>query len=131
MGQAEALDHRIGVGERAKQQGEKRVNDQKGQDGEQRQNPRRRHDTAAATRMRLLQRALQRRCQLGQSAPLRAFTEKTESRGSPAGTNRIQGSYWNGGQHGWRNLILRICVGALLVRGKMALPARKLRSNLE
>src|ERR1035437_9450191 len=71
MGQAEALDHRIGVGERAKQQGEKRVNDQKGQDGEQRQNPRRRDHTAAATRMRLLQRALQRRCQLGQSAPLR------------------------------------------------------------
>src|ERR1017187_3060897 len=50
--------------------------------------------------------------------------------GSPAGTNRIQGSYWNGGQHGWRNRIRRICVGALLVRGKMALPSRKLRSNL-
>src|ERR1019366_3504532 len=62
---------------------------------------------------------------------VRAFTEKTESRGSPAGTNRIQGSYWNGGQHGWRNRIRRICVGALLVRGKMALPSRKLRSNLE
>src|SRR5665811_817621 len=65
------------------------------------------------------------------SEGLRAFTEKTESRGSPAGTNRIQGSYWNGGQHGWRNRIRRICVGALLVRGKMALPSRKLRSNLE
>jgi GNAT superfamily N-acetyltransferase len=61
----------------------------------------------------------------------RAFTEKTESRGSPAGTNRIQGSCWSGGQHGWRNRIRRICVGALLVRGKMALPSRKLRSNLE
>src|SRR5665811_2381301 len=61
----------------------------------------------------------------------RAFTEKTESWDSPAGTNRIQGSYWNGGQHGWRNRIRRICVGALLVRGKMALPSRKLRSNLE
>src|ERR1039458_6278856 len=67
----------------------------------------------------------------GQTALIRAFTEKTESRGSPAGTNRIQGSYWNGGQHGWRNRIRRICVGALLVRGKMVLPSRKLRSNLE
>jgi glycosyltransferase 2 family protein len=64
-------------------------------------------------------------------ALIRAFTEKTESRGSPAGTNRIQGSCWSGGQHGWRNRIRRICVGALLVRGKMALPSRKLRSNLE
>jgi hypothetical protein len=62
---------------------------------------------------------------------VRAFTEKTESRGSPAGTNRIQGLCWSGGQHGWRNHIRRICVGALLVRGKMALPSRKLRSNLE
>src|ERR1019366_4162197 len=68
---------------------------------------------------------------LPEISTFRAFTEKTESRGSPAGTNRIQGSYWNGGQHGWRNRIRRICVGALLVRGKMALPSRKLRSNLE
>src|SRR5450759_5381278 len=58
---------------------------------------------------------------------LRAFTEKTESRGFPAGTNRIQGLCWSRGQHGWRNRIRRICVGALLVRGKMALPSRKLR----
>src|ERR1039458_6501258 len=34
---------------------------------------------------------------------VRAFPEKTESRDSPAGTNRIQGSCWNGGQHGWRS----------------------------
>src|ERR1022692_1234212 len=39
----------------------------------------------------------------------RAFPEKTESRDSPAGTNRIQGSCWNGGQHGWRNRIRKIC----------------------
>src|SRR5450759_3029758 len=64
-------------------------------------------------------------------AALRAFTEKTEARDSPAGTNRIQGLCWSGGQHGWRNRIRRICAGALLVRGKMALPSRKLRSNLE
>src|SRR5471032_543217 len=51
--------------------------------------------------------------------PIRAFTEKTESRDSPAGTNRIQGLCWSGGQHGWRNRIRRICVGALLVRGKI------------
>ena len=57
-------------GERAKQQSEKRVDDQEGQDREQQQHPDRRQDTAAATRMRLLQRALQRRCQLGQSVPL-------------------------------------------------------------
>src|ERR1019366_9728044 len=38
----------------------------------------------------------------------RAFTEKTESRDSPAGTNRIQGLCWSGGQHGWRNRIRRI-----------------------
>src|ERR1035441_6923818 len=62
---------------------------------------------------------------------IRAFTEKTESRGFPAGTNRIQGLCWSGGQHGWRNRIRRICVVALLVRGKIALPSRKLRSNLE
>ena len=35
MGQAEALDHRIGVGERAEQQREDRIDDQKGQDREQ------------------------------------------------------------------------------------------------
>jgi len=63
--------------------------------------------------------------------PIRAFSEKTESRDSPAGTNRIQGSCWNGGQHGWRNRIRRICVRALLGRDRMALPSRKLRSNLE
>src|ERR1019366_8416387 len=66
-----------------------------------------------------------------ESSSTRAFTEKTESWDSPAGTNRIQGLCWSGGQHGWRNRIRRICVGALLVRGKMALPSRKLRSNLE
>src|ERR1019366_10266240 len=46
----------------------------------------------------------------------RAFPEKTESRDSPAGTNRIQGSCWNGGQHGWRNRIRKICVRASLER---------------
>ncbi len=71
MGQAEALDHRIGVGERAEQQRENRINDQKGQDREQQQHPRRRQDTAASTGICLLHRALQRRCQLGQSVPLR------------------------------------------------------------
>src|SRR5450759_1785546 len=64
-------------------------------------------------------------------ALIRAFTEKTESRDSPAGTNRIQGLCWSGGQHGWRNRIRRICVRALLGRDRMALPSRKLRSNLE
>ena len=63
--------------------------------------------------------------------PLRAFSEKTESRDSSAGTNRIQGSCWNGGQHGWRNRIRRICVRASLGRDRMALPSWKRRSNLE
>ena len=44
------------------------------------------------------------------SALIRAFTEKIESRDSPAGTNRIQGLCWSGGQHGWRNRIRRINV---------------------
>src|ERR1039458_5844818 len=61
----------------------------------------------------------------------RAFPEKTESRDSPAGTNRIQGSCWNGGQHGWRNRIRKICVRASLERDRMALLFRRLRSNLE
>src|ERR1039458_4503235 len=41
----------------------------------------------------------------GKKVTARAFTEKTESRGFPAGTNRIQGLCWSGGQHGWRNRI--------------------------
>src|ERR1017187_8872927 len=61
----------------------------------------------------------------------KAFPEKTESRDSPAGTNRIQGSCWNGGQHGWRNRIRKICVRASLERDRMALLFRRLRSNLE
>src|SRR5450631_369357 len=60
----------------------------------------------------------------------RAFFEKTESLDSPAGTNRIQGSCWSGGQHGWRNRIQRICVRASLGRDRMGLPSQKLRSNL-
>src|ERR1017187_3697009 len=64
-------------------------------------------------------------------AALRAFPEKTESRDSPAGTNRIQGSCWNGGQHGWRNRIRKICMRASLERDRMALLFRRLRSNLE
>src|ERR1035437_3588983 len=78
--------------------------------------------------------------QLGRRRPIpvfspipvfRAFPEKTESRDSPAGTNRIQGSCWNGGQHGWRNRIRKICVRASLERDRMALLFRRLRSNLE
>src|SRR5450759_4574486 len=76
-------------------------------------------------------RSYQAAMRLAAYCHVRAFTEKTESRDSPAGTNRIQGLCWSGGQHGWRNRIRRICAGALLVRGKMALPSRKLRSNLE
>ena len=65
------------------------------------------------------------------SHDLRALSEKTESQDSHAGTNRIQRSCWNGGQHVWRNRIRRICVRASLGRDRMAPLSRKLRSNLE
>ncbi len=62
VAQAEALDHRIGVGQRSEQQRQHRVNDQKGQDCEQQQHPRAGQDIAALARMPILHRALRQRC---------------------------------------------------------------------
>ena len=47
MGQTEALDHRIGIGQRAQQQCKERIDNQKAKDCQQQADPRARHDTAA------------------------------------------------------------------------------------
>src|SRR6266446_7482050 len=47
MGQTETLDHRIGIGQGAQQQGKERIDNQKAQDCQQQPNPRASHDTPA------------------------------------------------------------------------------------
>src|SRR6266404_6514991 len=47
MGNAETLDHRIGIGQRAQQQCKERIDNQKAQDCQQQPNPRASHDTPA------------------------------------------------------------------------------------
>src|SRR5258705_3449663 len=47
MGEAKALIHRIGIGQRAQEQCKERIDNQKAQDCQQQPNPRASHDTAA------------------------------------------------------------------------------------
>ena len=93
MGEAEALDYRIGVGERAEQQREDRINDQKGEDREQRRNPQPAHH-----------------------APAHAFVAATHDPGAPARLS-VQTLPLAGDRPFW---ILRSLVPATLVDRRQA-----------